>query len=73
MMNSILQAINTHRIIKIGYIDKKGARSLRLVEPYEIKNNKLYAYCLEKRATRAFIISNINSVEVTDKNFTPRW
>ena len=73
MMNDILNAIKSHRIIKIGYRSKTGNSSVRLIEPYEIKDNKLYGYCLEKKSIRAFIVNNINSVEVTDKYFNPRW
>lgn len=72
-IDDILNAINSHNIIEISYVDKEGNSSIRSVEPYEIKNNKLYAYCLQRKATRAFLVSNIRSVKVIDKHFAPRW
>lgn len=73
MTNLLNNAISKHEILDIVYIDKKGVRSSRTVEPYEIKGGKLYAYCLNKDSIRAFIITSINSVKPTGNIFTPRF
>lgn len=73
-MTQILnEAIKNNQIISISYVDKKGNRSERKVEPYEIKGGKLYAYCLEKNSIRAFIITAISSPVATGEKFTPRF
>lgn len=73
MTNIINKVIKNKEISELTYVDLKGNRSVRLVEPYEIKNGKLYAYCLSKNSIRAFTITSISSLKSTGKNFVSRF
>lgn len=74
---NIIEIINSgilqRKIIKITYRDKKGNVSQRRTEPYEIKGDKYYGYCLDKKSIRSFNIGGITRAELTDVNFEPKW
>lgn len=71
--SDISLAIQNRLIIEIVYNDKNGNTTKRRTEPYEIKGNKYYGYCLNKNSIRSFDLGGIRSVEVTNSSFTPRW
>lgn len=60
------------KILNITYNGKNGT-SNRIVEPYSIKDGKLYAYCVNKQGIRAFNLNNIISATVTQEPYVPRW
>lgn len=72
-MNNIKTAADRNLLLRISYTDKKGASTSRLVEPYEIKNGSLWAYCTERDSIRNFKLSNIGMTTVTNVPFTPRF
>ena len=73
IVNVIEDSIESSNLITISYVDSQNKPSVRTVEPYEIKEGKLYAHCLTKNATRAFIVSRIQSVELLGQTFVPRY
>lgn len=72
-MNQIRNAANNQLLVTINYTDSKGIMSERIVEPYEIKNGSLYAYCTDKESIRMFKISRINSAVCSSIKYVPRW
>lgn len=71
--NVIDECINENKVLRITYQDRKGVTTKRAVEPYEIKNGKLYAYCLVKGGIRAFNLDNLITCEDVGTHFTPRY
>ena len=61
------------QVLRITYKDSKGDVSKRNVEPYEIKNNHLWAYCRKRRNIRQFKLGNISHVTITKYNYMPKW
>lgn len=66
------QAARERRLLEITYVDAKGKQSIRKVEPYEIKDGKLFAHCVDKNGIRAFKLDNLVSGRITDDTFEPR-
>lgn len=65
--------IKDNIVAEIMYKDSKGSVSTREVEPYEIKDGSMYAYCLSKNALRKFKLSNILLVKTRGEKFIPRY
>ena len=59
--------------VRIRYRDDKDKISERSIEPYEMKNGKLFGYCINKGGIRAFKTTGIEVAVVTDKPFKPRF
>lgn len=64
--------------VELDYTDKQGRRSARVIEPYSLRraqngNVLLYAVRADTGEIRAYSISNINGVSITDRVFTPRY
>lgn len=72
-LDKIRKAALLRTILKISYTDSKGVPSFREVEPYEIKDGKLYAHCLTANSIRAFKLMSIAQAQVTDRAFEPRF
>ena len=73
-------AIGSLNLIRILYSKKKTPdrkiteRVVRIVEPYEIKDEYLYAWDTTKdKKTKTFILNNINKVVVLESNFKDRY
>ena len=73
-------AISSLNLIRILYSKKKPPgrkiteRVVRVVEPYEIKDNYLYAWDTTKdKTTKTFILGNINKVSVLESKFKDRY
>ena len=78
--NKIMGAIVSHNLIRILYSKKKKPnriiteRVVRIVEPYEIKDDYLYAWDTTKGKTiKSFILGNINNVLVLGSKFKDRY
>lgn len=69
----IREAGRKKRVVRIVYVDKKGTSTWRETEPYEIKDDLYFGYCLEKEGIRAFRLDHIRSAVMTEKTFLPRW
>jgi predicted DNA-binding transcriptional regulator YafY len=61
------------KVLRIKYVNAKDENSIRNVEPYEIRNGKLWAYCRQKRGIRQFSMENIQSAKPTPYNYFPKW
>lgn len=59
--------------VVISYTDNKGAVTVREVEPYEIKQNKLFAWDVVRSGIRAFRLDRIQTIEPTNSRFEPRF
>lgn len=73
IQQNISKAARERKLLKISYIDKKKIHTTRTVEPYEIKNGKLWAYCVAKHGIRQFDVNQIIQAVVTEKTFEPRY
>lgn len=72
-INEIRLSAKNTTLLSISYLDSKGNFSERLVEPYEIKNGSLFAYCTEKESIRNFKLTKINAAYHSTIKFNPRW
>lgn len=72
-MNEITNGARDLKCVRIRYRDQKQEVTERTVEPYEMKNGKLFAYCRMKQGIRAFTVSNIMSAGETDTSYIPRF
>lgn len=70
---AIRQAAKDGKALRISYIDRNAEYSIRNVEPYEIRNGKLWAYCRKKKGIRQFDISGIQSAKITRYPYLPKW
>ena len=62
------------RIIGDRKVRRRSERVVRVVEPYEIKDNYLYAWDTTKdKTTKTFILDNINKVSVLESRFKDRY
>lgn len=59
------------RTVYFTYTDTKGVMSQRHVEPYEIKGDTLFAWCLTRDALRRFLITEIQDITL-GAPFAPR-
>ena len=71
--DNIMNSADNQRLVAIRYRDKDNALSVRKVEPYEIKNGKLFAFDPEKGSIRAFSTNNIEAALQTDELYEPRY
>ena len=78
--DKILGAIGSLNLIRILYSKKKKPnqtvteRVVRVVEPYEIKDDYLYAWDTTKdKTTKTFILDNINNVMVLASKFKDKY
>lgn len=72
IVQNIQQAALERRVLRLSYLDKKGIHTVRSVEPYEIKNGKLWAHCLQRDGIRQFEMNRIVQAVVSEKRFVPR-
>ena len=71
--DSIMKGAANQNLIAIRYRNKDNGLSVRKVEPYEIKDGKLFAYDPEKGGIRAFSTNNIEAALETDETFEARF
>lgn len=69
----IKDAATDQRLLQITYIDAKNQPTIRTVEPYEIKNGSLFAYCITKNAIRQFKLDKIQSAEMHLTEYEARY
>jgi predicted DNA-binding transcriptional regulator YafY len=72
-LQNILIGATDLRTVAIRYRDKSNELSERIVEPYEMKIGKLFAYCQTKAGIRAFDKPNILVAQVTEDHYEPRY
>lgn len=69
----IKDSAKTHSVLRIKYKDKKDQDSIRNIEPYEIKGDKLWAYCRKKKGIRQFDLNKVSGAIVTKYTYFPKW
>lgn len=62
---------NPPRTITFDYVDSEGKKSRREAEPYEMKNGRLFGWCLERDALRQFKLAGMTQV-MPARPFRPR-
>ena len=73
ILQTIEKGAQDRRLVAISYVDSAGDSTQRKIEPYEIKNGKVWGYCHSRDAIRQFAIHQILSASITDEVFEPRW
>ncbi|WP_159887733.1 helix-turn-helix transcriptional regulator [Paenibacillus puerhi] len=70
------QAILQRRLVSFDYIDKNGAATNRIVEPYELHFSEsswyLKGFCLHRMTYRTFKLSRIDNLNMDEATFNPR-
>ncbi|MFC3747728.1 helix-turn-helix transcriptional regulator [Paenibacillus sp. GCM10012306] len=70
------EAILMRRLVSFDYIDKDGATSNRIVEPYQLHFSErswyLKGFCLDRMGYRTFKLSRIDKLTMDEKTFSPR-
>ncbi|RXZ77585.1 YafY family transcriptional regulator [Paenibacillaceae bacterium] len=81
--SEILQTLKTcqesifkRRLVSFDYIDKNGATTNRIVEPYQLHFSEtswyLKGFCLHRMRYRTFKLSRIDKLNMDEKTFNPR-
>lgn len=69
----IKHAADNYHTVEITYISSKGVTTKRVTEPYEIRGNMYFGYCLMRNSIRQFNIDNITHAKEMQQTFKPRW
>lgn len=76
-LKKIQASLKETKILQFTYVDSKGNKSVRSVEPYKIltkgNNVLLYGFCLEKNEIRTFSLGSIIDLDMQQFTFQPRW
>ncbi|MAW86458.1 MAG: hypothetical protein CMJ42_08010 [Phyllobacteriaceae bacterium] len=64
--------------VELDYIDERGRRSTRLIEPYSLRRTQdnniiLHAWNVESDAHRSYRVDRIQGARTTNRSFTPRY
>jgi len=78
MKDLIINAGQNLKTVLIDYTENDGSNEgWREVEPYSFRikggNEMFFAYDMNKKAIRGFIISSINDIKITENKYNPRW
>jgi predicted DNA-binding transcriptional regulator YafY len=70
------QSILKRRLVSFDYIDKNGAATKRIVEPYQLHFSEtswyLKGFCLHRLEYRTFKLSRIDHLNMDEQTFNPR-
>jgi len=70
------ESILKRNLISFDYIDKNGAKSNRIIEPYQLHFSEmswyLKGYCLDRQSYRTFKLSRIDDLKRNEETFKPR-
>lgn len=73
-MDELIRRAGRERLVlRIKYTDKSGNRSERNVEPYEIRDGKLWAYCRKRKGIRQFSLAQIENPRITHHPFIAKY
>ncbi|MDW7690943.1 YafY family protein [Flammeovirgaceae bacterium SG7u.111] len=73
-LSDLQNALTNYNLVKIEYIDKENAVSVRLIEPFAILNSEnwyLVAWCRLRNGFRFFRPDRIQKMEILSENFEP--
>lgn len=72
-INKIKSSGQSNLLLEINYVDKKGVKTKRLVEPYKLTGDDFWGYDIQKDSIRRFKTKNIKGIKTTNKLFDARW
>ena len=72
-IKKIQKCKDKNKLLKLTYLDKKGVKSTRNVEPYRLDENDFWGYDTDKGSIRRFKVRNIKGVKPLNISYTPRW
>lgn len=72
----IKSALQEQKVLSFEYIDRRGDKTARTAEPYQLvlKSNHWYlqAYCNSRKDFRLFKLSRMSNLKIIDETFLPR-
>lgn len=71
--HQLTQAAKQQKVVRITYKDKMDRIATRNVEPYELKNNHLFAYCRKRKGIRQFHLDRIEKAKPTTYSYFAKW
>jgi len=76
ILKTCQKSILENKIISFDYIDKDGAKTNRIVEPYQLHFSEtswyLKGFCLHRQGFRTFKLSRIDNLNMDDTTFRPK-
>ena len=77
-VGTIRSGMTKQKVLSFNYVDAKGNKSFRTVEPYKIMKDRsgaviVYGFCLENNGIRAFKLPRIANIQEQEYDFKPRW
>lgn len=73
LTKQIHDAGQNRHVLRIVYKDKQDRVQIRNVEPYEIKNDHLFAYCRKRKGIRQFHLDRIQKAKPTAYTYFDKW
>lgn len=72
-LEKIVECGSNKNLLTISYVDRKGNRTKRMVEPYKLTDTDFWAYDTTTDGIRRFKNKNIKGIKKSIKTFEPRW
>lgn len=72
-LRKIVECGKNQTMLTISYVDAKGNRTKRMVEPYKLTDSDFWGYDVSSDGIRRFKTKNIKGVKKSIKTFIPRW
>lgn len=78
VISTIKQAAHQKLVLKVIYLEKDGtSEGWRHIEPYSFSHDDgetgLFAWDQQKEGIRRFSLIRISKIELSDKNYSPRY
>jgi predicted DNA-binding transcriptional regulator YafY len=73
LIKAIRTSANGKKLLNISYTDSKGVATVRLIEPYEIRNGTLFGFCHKANSIRRFVMNQITQAQVSNIGFVPKF
>lgn len=73
-LSELQNALTNYKLVKIAYVNKEGAASNRLIEPFALLNSEnwyLIAWCRLREGFRFFRLDRIQKTEILSEHFEP--
>ncbi|AEE16478.1 helix-turn-helix transcriptional regulator [Treponema brennaborense] len=75
-LEMIKTALQENRLISFDYADRRGNKTARIAEPYQLvlKSSRWYvqSYCRTRNDFRLFRLSRMSSLKMSEESFAPR-
>jgi len=63
-LNTLVDAVNTGDAVTISYTDSSGTTTERMIEPIELADGMIVAWCHLRSDERNFVVSRIRGVVI---------